>query len=89
MSEFIKMDVFFFIASIGTSILTILLVIALIRLIALIRDLKYISNKAKTEANNLSEDIENLRQNVKKKGVELKHVVNFLSTIIKRIRKGK
>lgn len=89
MNEFQKMDIFFFIVIICTSIFTILLAIGLIYLIALIRDLKYISNKAKTEADNLSGDIENLRQNIKKKGFKLMYVLNFLSTIIKRIKKGK
>ena len=83
------MDIFFFIASIGTGILTILLVIALVYLIALIRDLKYISNKAKLEVDDLSQDIDNLRQSVAKKGFQLMHAVNFFSTIIKRIKKGK
>lgn len=89
MNEFLKMDIFFFIASIGAGILTIILAITLIYLIVLIRDLKYISNKAKTEADNLSQDIENLRQSVKKRGLQLIHAVNFFSTIIKRIKKGK
>jgi hypothetical protein len=89
MDEFLKMDIFFFIASICGGILTILLAIALIYLIALIRDLKHISNTAKTEADNLSQDINDLRQNVKKKGFQLTHAINFFSTIIKRIRKEK
>lgn len=83
------MDIFFFIASVCAGILAILLTIALIYLIALIRDIKYISSKVKTEADNLSEDIDHLRQSVKKKGFQLMHAVNFFSTIIKRIRKGK
>lgn len=86
MDEFLKMDIFFFIASICTAILTVLLAIALFYLIALIRDLKYISGKAKTEADNLSQDIENLRQSVKQKGSQLMRLVNFFSAIIKRIR---
>jgi hypothetical protein len=83
------MDVFFFIAGICATVLSILLAIALIYLIGLIRDVKYIVNKIKHEADNLSQDIESLRESVNKKGFQLMHIVNFFSTIFKRVKKGK
>ena len=84
MNEFLKMDIFFFIASISGGILAILFAILLIYLIKIIRDLKYISGKAKIEADNLAQDIENLRQGVKKKGFQLMHAINFFRNIIKK-----
>lgn len=47
MSEFAKMDLFFFITSVATAILTILLVVVLVYLIRFLRDLKHISNNLK------------------------------------------
>jgi len=89
MSDFAQMDIFFFIASTGLIIVTILVAGALIYLIALLRDLKRIVARARTEAENLSEDIESLRQNVKEKGFQFAAGIKFFSTIIKRIMKGK
>ena len=87
MDEFLKMDIFFFVAAVCTAILSILLAMTLVYAISLLRDLKYISNKAKTEVTHLSQDINNLRQNVSEKGFQLMPIINFLTSIIKRKRK--
>ena len=87
MNEFVKMDVFFIIASTAAILLTVLLVILLIYLIRLIRDAKFIVNKAKVEAELLSEDIRDLRQNVKN-GFKIKHLLSFFGSIAKRNKKG-
>jgi hypothetical protein len=89
MNEIIQMDIFFFIASVGFILVTILLTIALIYLIILFRNLKRIVSKAAIQAENLSQDIDDLRQNVRQTGLQLVSAIKFFSTIIKRIMKGK
>ena len=89
MNEFMKMDIFFFISSIAAVILAILLVILLVYAIGFMRDLKYISSKAKIEAEHLSEDLNNFRQSIKQQGFKLKNLANFFINIYKRKKKGK
>lgn len=89
MNEFLKMDIFFFIASIGTVLLTVLLIILLVYLIKILKDVKEISREAKIEAEYLVADIENLRADVKAEGFRLKHAIKFINSIFKKQRKGK
>ncbi len=89
MNEFLKMNIFFVIASIAAIILTILAVILLVYLIKFIKNVKYISDKARTEADNLSFDIQDLRKNVRSHGFKLKYLLNFLRSIIKKRKKDK
>ncbi len=87
MNEFIKMDIFFFIASVSAILLTVLLIIVLVYLVKILRDLKYISTKARIETEKITEDIESFRQSVKQEGFKIKSIVNFASSIFKK--KGK
>jgi hypothetical protein len=64
MSEFLKMDIFFIIASVATIILVVLLIILLIYLIRFIKNLKYISDKARIEVDNLTQDIQAFRESI-------------------------
>jgi uncharacterized protein YoxC len=89
MNEFLKMDIFFIITSIAAVILAILIIILLIYLIKFVKNLKYISDKARVETDNLSLDIRTLRENIHREGFKLKHALNFFSSIIKRRKKGK
>jgi uncharacterized protein YpmB len=83
------MDVFFFISSLATIILTILLIILLVYLISFARDLKFISGKAKIEAENLAKDLSDLRQSIKRQGFKIKNLAKFFINILKRNKKGK
>lgn len=81
MNELYKSDVFFFITSIAVIVVGILLVILVVYLIKVFRDIKYISGKAKTEADLISQDLSELRQNVKEEGVKIKHLSKFFSNL--------
>jgi len=89
MNEFLKMDAFFFITSIAAIISTVLLSVLLVYLIIFMRDLKSISKIAKIETEQISADIKDLRQSVKKEGFKIKNVLNFFRAIIKKYKKGK
>ena len=84
MNEFLKMDIFFVIASASAIILTSLLVVILVYVIKFVRNLKYISDKARTETDNLTQDIQTLRGNIKTQGFKLKHLLGFFDSIINR-----
>ncbi len=84
MSEFLKQDIFFFVTTIAVGILTLLLAILIIYIIKISKDVKYISNKAKTETDLISNDLSELRQNVKDKGAKLKYFISFFNNLGKK-----
>jgi uncharacterized membrane protein len=84
MNEFFKMDIFFIIASVMAIILTVLIVILLIYLIRFVRNLKYISDKARAEIDRVSLALSNLRENIHKGGVKAKHAISFIKSVIKK-----
>ena len=84
MNEFLKMDIFFVIASVAAVVLVILLAILIYYLILFMRDLKYISGKARAEADNLSEDLGALRKNIREQGFKIKHGIEFIQNIFNR-----
>ena len=88
MSDFYQMHVFFFISSIGFIVLTILLGAALVYIVKILKDIKYISRKAKTEADIISGELSDLRQNVKEQGAKLKFISSFFSNIYKKSKKN-
>jgi len=88
MNEFLKMDIFFVITSVIAIIVAVLAIILLVYMIKFVRNLKYISDKARVEADNLSEDIQTLREKVRDEGFKFKHALSFFSSFIKR-KKGK
>lgn len=76
MSEVFKMDIFFFISSIGTVLMMCCLVYLLYQLTTLIKYATYIVREIGEEAHLVREDISSLRTDVR----ERKHI--FLSTLL-------
>lgn len=89
MNEFLKMDIFFAISSVVAIILAVLIVILLVYAIKFVKNIKYISDKARTETDNLGQDIQTLRENIRSEGLKVKHVLSFFGSIIKKRKKGK
>jgi hypothetical protein len=84
MTEFAKMDVFFFVTTIAVVLLALLLAILIIYIIKISRDVKYISQKAKSEADLISQDLSELRENVRDKGAKLKYFASFFNNLGKK-----
>ena len=84
MTDFLKQDIFFFVTTIAVVILTILLAILIIYIIKISKDVKYISYKAKSEVNLISQDLSDLRENVKEKGLKLKYLLSFFNNLRKK-----
>jgi hypothetical protein len=83
MTDFMKQDIFFFVTTIAVVVLTILLVILIVYIIKITSDVKYITKRAKTEADLISQDLSDLRDNVKK-GIKLKNLVSFFNNLRKK-----
>ncbi len=88
MTEFAKMDIFFFITSVAVVVLAILLAILVIYIIKISHDIKYITKKAKGEADLIAQDLSDLRENVKDKGAKLKYFLSFFNNLKNKTPKG-
>ncbi|HYV33312.1 MAG TPA: hypothetical protein VE973_00485 [Candidatus Limnocylindria bacterium] len=86
MTDFLKQDIFFFVTTIAVVLLTILLIVICIFLIKIFKDIKYITNKAKNQADLISEDLSDLREGVRK-GIKIKSIFDFFNNLRKK-RKG-
>lgn len=84
MNEFLKMDVFFVIASAAVIVLAVFLAILLYYLIGFAGNLKYISDKARAEADNLAQDLQDLRASVRSGGFKLKSALDFFKNFYQR-----
>ncbi|HVY67382.1 MAG TPA: hypothetical protein VHA30_00580 [Patescibacteria group bacterium] len=79
-----KADIFFFVTTVAVCLLTILLAVLIIYIIKISRDVKYISGKAKNEAELISQDLSDLRENVKQHGMKLKFLASFFNNLGKK-----
>lgn len=79
MNNLIKSDIFFFITSIAVVIIAILLTILIIYLIKVSKDIRYISKRAKTEADNIIDDVSQLRTNLKTEGGKIKDLAGMFA----------
>lgn len=84
MNDFLKQDIFFFVTTVAVFILTILAAILIIYIIKISKDIKYITKKAKDEAELISQDLSELRENLKDKGSKLKHFISFFNNLSKK-----
>ena len=69
-------------------LLALLLSVIFIYLIKILKDIKYISQKAKTEADIISGELSELRQNVREQGAKLKFFSSFFNSVYKKSKKG-
>lgn len=77
MNNIIHADIFFFISSIATVIITIILSIAGYYVILIVRDAKYISAKLRNATDDLEEKFQEIREQVSEEGRRAKYIVDF------------
>lgn len=87
MNDFTQMHVFFFITSVAAVVFGILLAVIMVFIVKILQDIKYISNKAKKEADLISEDLSDLRDKVHANGARLKYFLSFFKNIYKNHKK--
>ena len=84
MNEFLKQDIFFFLASILVVAACIVTVIAGSYLIAILKAVNHIAQKAKAESELIAEDLTELRENAEEQGANIKQLMNFFGSIRKK-----
>jgi hypothetical protein len=65
-TELAKSDAFFFITAIGVIILTVLLAVVVLYVIRILRNIERISKMAKLEALEMKQDLESLRETIRR-----------------------
>ena len=89
MSNILQADIFFFISSIATIIITIILAIAGYYLILIVRDAKYISTKLRNATDDLEEKYQEIRDQVSEEGRRAKYIVEFFLDKFTAKKRGK
>ena len=84
MDTLIQADIFFFITTVITIVVGILVAVTLIYLVFLLKDLKHIAHTVRTGADILADDVNDLRKEIKREGVKVKSLVNFTKKVYKR-----
>ena len=84
MDTLIQADIFFFVTTVITIVVGILVAVSLIYLAFLLKDLKHIAHTVRTGADILADDVNDLRKEIKREGIKVKSLVNFTKKVYKR-----
>ncbi len=81
MTEFLKMDIFFFVTTIAVAVVSIVLVVVLIRVLRILKNVEDISVMVEEEGQKLREDIGHVRAKVAEEGLRVSHMLDFLGVV--------
>ena len=84
MAELSLVDLFFIITGVAVVIITVLLVIGLIYIIVFVRTIKNVARTAQRATELVSEDLSDLRTNIKEKGVSINAFTNFAKSMARK-----
>ena len=85
MDDFLKMDIFFLVATLAMVVIAMLIAAALIYRIRLLRTLERIAGEVEGEARAIIADLDGVREKVRIEGFKLAHVISLLSKTGKRL----
>ncbi len=77
MNNILQADIFFFISSIATVIVTVILSIVGYYVIQIVRDAKYITTKLRNATDDLEEKFQEVREQISEEGRKAKYIVDF------------
>jgi hypothetical protein len=84
MDTLIHADIFFFVTTIAVIVVGAALTVALISLVKVLSDVKKITEEVRDETALFREDLRNLRDDARREGFKLKHIVDFMTGWIRR-----
>ncbi len=88
MDTILKADIFFIVTTVVVSIIGLLIALVLIYLIRILSDVKKLSRKVRQEGEALVEDIDDLRENIKRNTIKLSDILSFGFLRKKAVRKN-
>jgi len=87
MNEFIKMDIFFFVATLAVVLLSGCTVFVLWRIARILRHIENISEQVSLESDSIRNDLAEIRADIQRGKGRLKSLIDFFNTRIKRSSK--
>ncbi len=84
MSDFLKQDIFFFVATVSVFMVAILLGVFLVYVIRIARTVDHILVRVREETDIITDELGELRRNIRKEGVKLKHFAKFVNNVKKK-----
>lgn len=90
MDTLIQADIFFFITTVITIVVGIILAVALVYVVSLLKDFKYIVKIIREGTDALAQDIHDLRREAKKEGLKVKSLLSFtdrFTNVVKSVKK--
>lgn len=87
MDEFLKMDIFFVVATLAVAVLAVLSSFILWRLERILKHVEHISEQAAAESDNLREDLAEMRADVRQGKGRLMALLGFVGKSAKRAAK--
>ncbi len=86
MDNFLKMDIFFVVATCATVVISILLTLVLLRVLRILKKIDDVTSIVRDGSEQLLEDIASVREKVQEGGMRIGHLFGFLSGVKKRKR---
>ncbi|MDP2665333.1 MAG: hypothetical protein Q8P23_01635 [bacterium] len=87
MDEFLKMDIFFVVATVAVVVLAFFTAFVLWRLERVLRNIEHISEQVAAESDDIRQDLAGLRNDIKQGKGRLKSLFSFLGKFGKRASK--
>jgi predicted RND superfamily exporter protein len=91
MNEFLKMDIFFVVATVALVVFVLMLCVALWYMIKILRSISHVADTIDEETESIKEDLDEARASVKRKGASLLTsllaVIGFAAKTSKRLHK--
>ena len=84
MDSFLKMDIYFFVATIATVVVSVVLTLVLLRVLSILKKIDDVTALVKEGGEQLREDINAVRTHVQSEGLRIGHLFGFLSGMKKR-----
>ncbi len=77
MDSLLKSDIFFLVTTVVVIGLGVLIAVVLVYLVRILSDVKKLSKKVRQEGEHIVDDIEGLRENIKKNTIKLSDILSF------------
>lgn len=83
MDDFLKMDIFFGVTTVAVLVVSVLLALVLIRLLRILKTVDEVSEIVQGEAEEIRDDIREVRAQVKAKTIEVGNMLGLLTGFVK------
>ncbi len=89
MDDFLKMDIFFVVATVAIVLVSVLLAMVLIRLLRILKTVDEVSEIVQEEAEGIRDDIREVRATVKRETIKAGQMLGLLTGLVKPKRRTK